>query len=135
MFNSMREEFESTVAPIMRDIVEDARKLMRQEADLVRVEIKEESRKVQAAFACTLMGSALLFVAVLLSSFMLVYAIAARWVETPLWLAFGIVAVCLAVVGAGLSLLGLRRWRAVSESSGRSFDALREGLTWMHRSV
>jgi uncharacterized membrane protein YqjE len=135
MFNSMQEEFESTVAPIMRDILDDARKLMRQEAQLVRVEIKEESRKAQSAFACTFLGSALLFVAVLLSSFMLVYAISARWLETPLWLAFGIVAVCLALVGAGLSLLGLKRWRAVSEDSGRSLDALREGFTWMHRSA
>jgi hypothetical protein len=135
MFNSMREEFESTVAPIMREILDDARKLMHQEAQLVRVEVKEESRKIQTAFALTFLGSALLFVAVLLSSFMLVYAISARWLETPLWLAFGIVAVVLALVGAGLSFMGLKRWRAVGESSGRSFNALREGLSWMHRSA
>ena len=135
MFNSMREEFESTVAPVMRDILEDARKLMFQEAQLVRSELKEDSRRAQSALVYAVCGGALLFIGVALSSFMLVYALATQWTAMPLWLAFGLVSLFLALLGAGFSFLAMRRWRSLAESSGRSLQALREGFGWMHRSA
>jgi len=135
MFNSMREEFESTVAPIMRDILDDARKLMRQEAQLVRTELQEDSQRAQSALVYGVCGGAFLFIGVALSSFMLVYAVATQWTSVPLWLAFGLVSLFLALLGAGFSFLAMRRWRSLGESSSRSIRALREGFGWMHRSA
>lgn len=131
----MREEFENTVAPIMRDILDDARKLMRQEAQLVRSELQDDSQRVQSALVYGVCGGALLFVGVTLSSFMLVYAVATQWMSVPLWLAFGLVSLFLAILGAGFSYMAMRKWRSLGESSTRSFRALREGLGWMHTSA
>lgn len=131
MFNSIREELESTVAPLMREIFEDARKLMRQEAQLVRAEVKEESRRIQGAFVYVALGGAALFVSVFLCSFMLAYLVAVQWFDVPLWLAFGLVAVVMAALGVALSYRGLKMMRAVTRSSGQTIEALREGFSWM----
>lgn len=135
MLESIRDELRSTIAPLIREIFEDARKLMRQEVQLVRVEVREDSRKVQNAAVYMAVGGAMLFLAVVLAAFMLVYVVATEWFQLPLWAGFGLVALLMALLGVGLFIGGSKKLRAVSESSGRSIDALREGFAWMQRSM
>jgi CHASE3 domain sensor protein len=135
MFNSIREELESTVTPLLKEIVDDARKLMRQEAELVRTEVREEGVRARQAFTLLIAGSATLFISLVLCAFMLVQLIATEWLKVPLWAAFGIVAVVMALVGGGLSFFGGKKLESMRQSSGRSMQALREGFGWMQRAM
>ena len=135
MVESIREDLQSTIASLMREIFDDARKLMRQEAQLVRVEVREDSRKIQNAAVFMAVGGAMTFLSVLLAAFMLAYVVATEWFQLSLWAGFGVVAVVMALLGVGLFIGGYKKLRAVSESSGRSMDALREGFAWMQRSM
>ncbi len=135
MFNSIREELESTVTPIMRDILEDARTLMRQEAELLRGETARESKRVAQVAALTLTGFLFAFAAVLLGLFSIAYAIAASADRYSLGVSFSVVAVCAALVAAAVSYIGLRKWRALVAGSGRTFDAIKDGVAWMRRTM
>jgi hypothetical protein len=135
MFNLIREELESTVAPLLREIVDDARKLVRQEAELIRSEVREESARARQALTLLISGSAVLFISLLMCAFMLVQLVATEWLEVPLWAAFGIVAVVMALIGGGLSFFGGRKLESMRDSSGRSLRSLREGFGWMQRAM
>ncbi len=135
MFNSIREELESTVTPLLREIVDDARKLMRQEAELVRTEVREEGVRARQAVTLLIAGSVSLFIALVLCAFMLVQLVATEWLNVPLWAAFGIVAVVMALLGGGLSFFGGKKLESMRQSSGRSMQALREGFVWMQRTM
>jgi hypothetical protein len=133
MMDSIREELESTVTSLLREILDDARKLMHQEAELVRVEVREESVRMRQALTYLIAGSTALFIAVVLSSFMLVQLVASEWFNAPLWVAFGAVALLSATFGAVLACVGGRRLRAVRDRSERAMRTLREGFGWMQR--
>ncbi|MFN4894733.1 MAG: phage holin family protein [Pseudomonadota bacterium] len=135
MINSIREELESTVTPLLREILDDARKLMHQEAQLVRVEVREESVKMRQALTYVLAGSTALLIAAVLGSFMFVQLVATEWFKAPLWAAFGIVALVSAALGSALAVVGARKLRDVRESSERTMKALREGFGWMQRTM
>lgn len=135
MFNSIREELESTVTPIMRDILEDARTLMRQEVALLRGETHRESKRAAQVLTLALVGLLFAFAAIVLGLFSIAHTIAASSDHYSLGWAFGLVALCAAVVAAGVSYVGLRKWRSLAAESGRTFDAMKEGVAWMGRTM
>lgn len=131
MFNSIREELETTVTPLLRDIIDDARTLMQQEVQLVRAEVREEVSRMRQAFTLIIAGGVLLVIAVALCALMTVQLISTEWLSVPLWMSFGIVAVVVALGGGVLSYIGGKKLEAMRESSERSMRALREGVQWM----
>ena len=133
MFDSIREELETTVAPLLRDIVEDARKLVQQETELVRVEVREEVELMRQAMFYLVAASTLLVVALLMSAFMFVYLVSTDWFQIPIWQGFGIIAVVAGIVGVVFSVVAGRKLKRIRESSIRSAQALREGTEWMRR--
>ena len=135
MTNSIREELESTVTPLLREIFDDARKLMHQEAQLVRVEVREESVKMRQALTYLVAGTTTLFMAVVLCSFMLVHIVATEWFQVPLWAAFGVVALVAAILAAVCAYIGTQKLRAVRKSSELAMKTLREGFGWMQRTM
>jgi CHASE3 domain sensor protein len=135
MFNSIREELESTVTPIMRDIFEDARALMRQEAELLRAETRRESRRVARIAALLIMSSVFTFSAILLGLFAIAYTIAASDPHYTLGFSFSVVAAGAAVIALVISYWSLRQWRALTAESRKTFDALKEGVAWMQRTM
>jgi hypothetical protein len=131
MMNSIREELESTVTPLLREIFDDARKLMHQEAELVRAEVREESLKMRNAVAFVALGIASSAVSILMLGFMLAYLIGSEWFKAPLWVGFGVVALVGAVVGVAFLYSGARRLRSIRESSEQAMRALRGGFGWL----
>jgi hypothetical protein len=135
MFNSIREELESTVAPLLRDIVEDARTLLQQEAQLLRAEVRQDSTKVRQAMTLIVAGGASILISILLCAFMLVQLLATEWLKAPLWVSFGLVALLLATSGGILSYIGGKKLESARQSSERSIQAIKEGLGWMQRTM
>jgi drug/metabolite transporter (DMT)-like permease len=135
MMDSIREELESSVTPLLREILDDARKLMHQEAQLVRVEVREESVKMRQALTYVIAGSTALFIAVLLFAFMAVQLVATEWFQAPLWAAFGIIACLSSAVGTLCAYIGIKRFEDVRASSERALRTLREGFGWMQQTM
>jgi CHASE3 domain sensor protein len=135
MFNSLREELETTVTPLLRDIIDDARTLMQQEAQLVRAEVREEASRMRQGFTLIIAGGVLLVISVALCALMTVQLISTEWFSVPLWMSFGIVAVVVALAGGVLSYIGGKKLEAMRESSERSMRALGEGMKWMQRTM
>jgi drug/metabolite transporter (DMT)-like permease len=135
MIDSIREELESTVTPLLREILDDARKLMHQEAQLVRVEVREESVKVRQALTYVIAGGTALLIAVFLFAFMVVQLVATEWFKAPLWVAFGMVALVSSALGAISAYVGVRKLQDVRASSEQAMKTLREGFGWMQRTM
>jgi hypothetical protein len=135
MIDSFREELESTVTPLLRDILDDARKLMHQEAQLIRVEVREESIKVRSALTYVIAGGTALLIAVFLLAFMVVQLVATEWFKVPLWAAFGMVALVSSALGAISAYVGVRKLQDVGASSEQAMKSLREGFGWMQRTM
>ena len=133
MFNSLRDELETTVAPMLREILDDARKLAQQEVQLVRLEAREEGIKLRRALFFLSVGTTFGVIALMLAAFMLVQFVASDWLSLPLWQAFGLVALALLLLGGITSYLGARILRDVRDSSNRSVKALKEGVEWMRQ--
>lgn len=135
MIDSFREELESTATPLLRDILDDARKLMHQEAQLIRVEVREESIKVRQALTYVIAGGTALLIAVFLLAFMVVQLLATEWFKVPLWAAFGMVALVSSALGAISAYVGVRKLQDVGASSEQAMKSLREGFGWMQRTM
>jgi protein-S-isoprenylcysteine O-methyltransferase Ste14 len=131
MIESLREELESTVTPLLKEVLDDARKLMRQEAQLIKTEARAEGDKTRRALIFISVGGAVAHAAVLLLAFMLAHLCAGPWFGIPLWAAYGVVALFSLALAALLVYRGLRNLKEARESSERTLQALREGFEWM----
>jgi hypothetical protein len=131
MIESIREELESTVTPLLKEVLDDARKLMRQEAQLIRAEAREEGLKTKRAVTYIAAGGAIAHMALVLFALMLAQLCAGPWFNLPLWAAYGVVAVFSVVSGILLFTVGSRQLRSARESSEQAFQTLREGFNWM----
>lgn len=135
MLDSVREELESTITPLLKEILEDARRLVHQEAQLVRVEVQEEARAVRTVVLCTIMGCIAVAIGSVLAAFTLVYVIADNWLQAPLWVSFGAVAVLVFGVGLGFLWRAGRKLQSIRAGSEQTLRALREGFGWMQRTM
>jgi hypothetical protein len=135
MFNSLREELETTDTPLLRDIVEDARTLLQQEAQLVRAEVREEVTRMRQAFLLIAAGGVVIVIAVAMCAVMAALLLSGEWLHLPQWMAFGIVATVMALIGGILAYIGGKKLEAARESSERSMNTLREGMRWMQRTM
>ncbi len=135
MLDSVREDLESTITPLLKEILEDARRLVHQEAQLVRVEVQEEARAVRTVVLCTIMGSIAVAIGSVLAAFTLVYVIAGNWLQAPLWVSFGAVAVLVFGVGLGFLWRAGRKLQGIRTGSEQTLRALREGFGWMQRTM
>lgn len=117
-----------SVGELVTEVTSDLSRLMRQELELAKAELKQEAGKAGKAGALLSgAGVAGLLVCVLLS-FALVYALAE--VMPPGWAAL-IVAGLWAVAGAVLFLSGRRRMREVSPLPRQTVDTLKEDARWL----
>jgi len=131
MIESLREELESTVTPLLKEVLDDARKLMRQEAQLIKTEARVEGEKTMRAVALIIAGGAVAHIAVLFSALMLAHLCAGPWFNMPMWAAYGVVALFSVALGVLFVSRGIRNLKEAREISERTLQALREGFEWM----
>jgi hypothetical protein len=119
---------ETSIGQLISDISDDLSKLFRHEVDLAKAEIKQEAGK--AGKAAGMLGGAGFagYLAVLLLSFALVFALGN---VMDLGWAFLIVAVVWGVVGAVLYTTGRKRLRTVDPVPRQTVDTLKEDAQWL----
>ena len=111
-------------------ILDDARVLLRQEAQLFKDEIKLELSKAGRAASGFGVGAVLGGVGALFLLLMLVHGLN-EWFEWPLWVCYGLVGA--AITGSGIALIVRARSLAdsVHTTPLRSLHTMKENVQWI----
>jgi len=119
---------ETSVGEMIGNISDDLSQLFRQEVELAKVELKQEASK--AGKAAGMLGAAGFagYLAVVLLSFALVFALAN--VMDAGWAAL-IVAVLWGIVGAVLFVTGRNKLKTVDPVPHRTVDTIKEDAQWL----
>ncbi len=125
----MADHESSTVAGLVRGILNDVRDLIREEIALARAEIREEIgavRTVAVAYGAAV-GAAVLGVILLCIAIGNAIAYFLHW---PEWTGYGIVGLVLLGIGYGLSVYGRGRMAEV-RTLPKTTETVKENLEWM----
>jgi len=133
MFEDIREQVESTVAPLVRGILDDTQTLLRQELALAKVEIRGDVARFKAAEAE--MGIAVWsgMLATLMFSFAVAHLLVALFEALPLWGAYSIVGMLLTVAAAALFAAASKRMKSVKVLPEETVETMRENVQWIQR--
>lgn len=120
---------DASLAGLVGDIINDGQRLLRQQIELFRVELKQDVRRAAAGLAFVGAGAVLLAIGAVLLCFALVYFL--EWIfapHLPLWVCFLIVAGAGLLVGAVLVFVAWRKFTHLLPE--QSLAALKENLQW-----
>jgi hypothetical protein len=133
MLEDVRREVESTVAPLIRGILEDSQRLFRQELALAKVEVREDARRARDAVIAISVGGVLGLVGLFLLGCMFAYLIDAYSESIPLWGAFGIVAAAAFLLGVLFMFGGAKRAKSIKGIPEQTVETMRENVQWIQR--
>src|SRR5262245_30513244 len=131
MANEVQNPPEPTVTSLASGIIDDVQELIRQEANLIRSEIKDDFQKTKTAVSSVAVGAGVAVLGVILLCVMLVYLL--EWAaapKLPLWICFGIVGGALALLGSSLMYAGKKKFDSFNPLPDQSYQALKENLQW-----
>ena len=115
---------------LVTGILDDAKLLMRQEAQLLRDEVKLELSKAGRAASGFGIGAVLGAVGALFLLLMLVHGLH-EWTGLPLWGSYGVVGGMLAGVGLTLILRARSLAGTVHTTPRRSLHTMKENVQWI----
>jgi len=117
-------------ASLFTGILDDAKTLMRQEAQLLKNEIKLEAFKAGRAASGFGIGAVLAGIGALFLQLMLVHGLN-EWFSWPMWVSYGLVGG--AIVGIGITLIIKAQSLAgtVHATPRRSLHAMKENVQWI----
>lgn len=115
---------------LLTGILDDAKILMRQEAQLLRDEVKLELSKAGRAASGFGIGAVLGAVGALFLLLMLVHGLH-EWTGLPLWGSYGVVGGMLAGVGLTLILRARSLAGTVHTTPRRSLHTMKENVQWI----
>jgi hypothetical protein len=121
-------------AALVTGIVDDFQRLLRQEAQLAKQELKKEWQKIKMAAASFLVGAAVSVFAVLILLFMIVYLLA-YYTPIPTWGCYGIVGAVLALIAIALMLLGKQKASQIQLPPPQTVATLKENAQWIQNHV
>jgi hypothetical protein len=110
--------------------VGDAQELIKQQAALVRAEVREELQKTKEAAILFGGGAVVALPALILISFGLVFLLEWAAPAITLWGWFLIVGTIAAVASGGMIYAGVKKLQSVNPVPDQSIAALRENFQW-----
>jgi hypothetical protein len=123
------EETNPSMTSLVSGIVTDLQRLLRQEMELARTEVRHEWDKAKTAAGALAVGAGLLAVGGLLLCFMFVHLI--HYFGLPLWGCFGIVGGVLLLAGVVLEGTGYARAKSVHVVPPQTAQTLKENVQWI----
>lgn len=130
MANQLQTAPEPSMTSLVSGIIDDVQELIKQQADLIRSEIKDDMQKTKVAVSSMAAGAGVALLGVILLSLMAVYLLHWAAPNLPLWACFGIVGGALAVAGGALIYAGKKKFDSFNPLPDQSFQALKENLQW-----
>ena len=115
------------IGDIVRDLVHDVGRLVKDEIDLAKTELGDKARRVRAAAGVlAIAGVVGLFGAACL----IAAGIAALALVLPLWLAALLPGAGLAIIAGGAFLVGRKKLQQVDLAPRRTITTLKEDMEW-----
>jgi uncharacterized membrane protein YqjE len=131
MASNLQTGSEPSLASLATGIINDVQELFKQQLALLKHEFEVSLRQTAEASAVLIIGMALVLIALAVLGFGLVYLL--EWLcypALPLWACYMIVAGSLGLVGACLTFVGARTFRAVEKTAEETGEAIKENLEW-----
>jgi len=119
-----------TPTSLIAGIVHDAQRLISQQIELVKVEIKQDLRQLAVHAAFFAGGALALLMGLLLLCFMAVYLLYEAFPSLGLGLSFLIVGGLLTLTGAGLVYAAIQKFSSFQALPDQSLQGLKENLRW-----
>jgi uncharacterized membrane protein YqjE len=119
---------ERSLSELLSELSDDLSRLLRQEVELAKVELKQEATKAGKAGALLAAAATLGFVALLLVAWAASWGLAA---VLPTGLAFLVVGVVVGAVAAGLGLAGKKRAQRINPTPETTIETLKEDKEWL----
>jgi hypothetical protein len=121
---------EPSVSNLVSGIVEDTQRLLGQQADLLKADIRKDIREAKEMGLAMGLAFVLLAGAGLLLLFMIVHFLSWQWPDLPLWGSFGIVGGLLGIAGVAAYFYGQAKLEKLNPLPENSVEAMKENLQW-----
>jgi uncharacterized membrane protein YqjE len=123
---------ERSLSELLSELSDDVSRLLRQEVQLAKVELKQEATKAGKAGALLGAAATLGFVALLLLAWAASWGLAA---VLPTGLAFLVVGVVVGAIAAGLGLAGKKRVQRINPTPETTIETLKEDKEWLSNQI
>ena len=121
---------DTSLTGLVRGILDDAQKLIAQQIELVRVEIRDDFHKAVTSLTLVGVGAGLSLAGAIVLCFFAVYGLHAAFPALPDWAGFLIVGSLVLLSGATCLAIAVRRLMRMSPLPEQSLMALKENLQW-----
>jgi len=122
---------DTSLTELVTGILHDAQDLIKQQFDLLKVEVLDDLRKTRDAGILMGLGVGVALVGGLLLILMLVYLLNWAVPDLPLWASFGIWGVIACVAGLGLFYAGKQKFASFNPLPNQTAQALKENVKWI----
>lgn len=119
---------------LVGDILQDLERLVGQQFDLLRAEVRQGLERAKSAAVSFGAGGGLLAAGGVLGVLALVHGLH-KATRLPLWSCYGLVGSLLGAAGAGLLANGVRQAAGVNLIPEQTGAALKENLSWLKEQV
>ncbi len=133
---------QQSVTGLVAGIIDDFQKLLTQQMDMARAEVRTDWNRIKEALVPLTVGGGLLAIGGLLLSLTLVFllhwgttpASAADPAQVPLWGCFAIIGALFLALGGGCLAAGIHKLQTVTPLPEQSAEALKENVKWLTNS-
>jgi hypothetical protein len=123
---------DATVSRLVAGIIDDAQKLVRQQVEMLKSEVREDFRRSKRAAEYGSLGIVLLTVGFLGLVTSLAYLLHERF-QYSLWASWGITGGIFLIAGAALAATSYILLERFNPLPDKTFNALQENLTWTNK--
>jgi hypothetical protein len=120
----------ASVTGLVSGIIDDTQRLFKQQAELLKADLRKDIKEAKEAGVAMITAGALLGSGGLLLLFMLVHLLSWAIPQLPLWGSFGIVGGVLAAAGGIAFYQGREKLEHLNPLPENSAQALQENLQW-----
>jgi hypothetical protein len=121
---------QASVTGLVSGIIDDTQRLLKQQAELLKADLRNELREAKEVGLSMAIAGALLGVGGLLLSFMLVHFLSWAIPELPHWGSFAIVGGLFAAAGGIVFYLGREKLEKLPLPGEQTVEGLKENLQW-----
>lgn len=121
---------QASVTGLVSGIIDDTQRLLKQQAELLKADLRSELREAKEVGLSMAIAGALLGVGGLLLSFMLVHFLSWAIPELPLWGSHAIVGGLFAAAGGIVFYLGREKLEKLPLPGEQTVEGLKENLQW-----
>lgn len=121
-----------SLSELVSGIMSDGQRLVRQQVDMVKAEVKEDLRRTKQTALVFAAGAALIALGAVLLAVSLVYLLEALTAPNlPLWACWAIVGGVILLAGGVGVYVGTRVLASYNPLPDKSFNALQENVSWI----